>query len=207
MSLHMNALIVEPDEVWDYLDAGDDDRIRHATLMESWINSASLLLEHFCNRKIAARTYQTYQDGNGRRILYVENYPILAVERVEIFDIDLDGSDIINVAQSARELTWEADTGRLTLLPDADRSSFTKGKSNIYLEYSAGFAGLDLEPFRDAMRELIAQRWMAMGRDPLQTTRSDSGFGAGSVSITQADFNRLPPITQQVLRGYKRREV
>lgn len=205
MSLSPKAIITDPEEVWVYLDAGDTDRTRFSTLMEGWINSVSIWLENQCSRVIVPQTFTRYQDGNGRRILYAEEYPILSLDRVRIFDSDLDDFDEIAVNPASRELTFDNDTGRLMLLPDADRGSWTRGIRNIELTYRAGFEQHEIDVFKDAVRELIAQRWMAMGRDPMQQTRSDNINT--SVSFSSANFNELPPITQQVIMTHRRREV
>lgn len=210
MPVDPNAIITNPDEVWPHLDAGSKEKVEFALLMDSWLNSATILLERYCNRKIKARKYENIsQNGNGRLQLYLEHYPVLDLESLRIYDPDFSQFDDIDVSlpptNQNPEIALAHDTGRITLLPDAPIFRFTTGRENIVSTYTAGFEGMNLDPFKDAVRELIAERWHQRGRDPREASRSSSTNT--SASFTMTDTKAISPITWQIIQSFRKYEV
>jgi len=204
MSLAENAIITDTEEVWIYLDATEEERIKFEPMMEAWVNGTSSLLDRLCNRNIVARTYEgATQDGNGLRWIYLDNSPILSIDAMTINDAAGITLNILNVAD---DIFINKSTGKVTLHPsNGIVGSFIRGAQNITTTYRAGFADTDLEVFRDAIKELILIRWKELGENPLNLVRSDN-IGT-SVSNTKFDPRRLSHIVQHTLYMYRRVEV
>jgi hypothetical protein len=193
MSLAENAIISDTNEVWDYLVATEEERVTFETSMEGWINGLSAMLEYECNRHIAARTYQgATQDGNGRRWLYLDHYPILSIDALSIQD---NTGIVITTVDVTTDLFIKHQTGRITLTPSL--GTFLRGDQNIVVTYKGGFEGPALEPFKNAVKEMISIPWQEKGSNPLIFVRSDN-IGT-SVSSTKFDPRRLSHIVQRVV--------
>lgn len=210
MAVSPNAIIQDPDEVWPYLDAGSKERVEFSTLMDQWLNATTLVLERYCNRNIRSRVYDSAtQNGNGRLALHLDHYPVLELASLRIYDPDFSQFDDIDVslppANQNPEMALAHDTGKITLLPDAPIFRFTTGRENIVITYTAGFAGTDLDPFKDAIRELIGIRWHQRGQNAREQSRS-SAINT-STSFTMADFNQVTPITREIIKSFRKYEV
>jgi len=205
MALTPNALFTNPDLVWESLCVDEDDRIEHAHVMERWINASSALLESVLNRPLAPRDVIDELDGNGRSVIQVEQYPMLALHSLVVYDPDLTGADTINVDQlvnDGREVAVDLKEGRLALLLDAPIGRFTRGLHNVHVTYRAGYGAGETSLFQEACIEMIQQRWNMLGRNPLEKVRADS---INTIStFTLAEFEQLPWIMTQALMHYRR---
>lgn len=204
MSLSANALITDPEEVWDYLTAREDDRTKFSLTMEGWINGITRMLEKECNRDLKARDYtDARQDGNGKRWIYLENYPINSITSMSVEDQDGITSYTLDVAN---DITINNETGKIVLHPsNATAGRFIKGDQNVVTTYNAGFSGDDLEALKNAVKEMILILWQGRGSYPLDLVRSDN-IGTGA-SDTRFDPRRLAHITQRVVWMYRKVEV
>jgi len=204
MSLAPYALCTT-EEVWSALDPSEDMKTKFEDRMEGWVNGASLQLEQFLNRPIKARSFDTYQDGNGRRILLTEYYPIIQMQSIEVSTFDLLSTYVINPERSAKEVAIDYKDGTMRILPSATIGRWFHGKENVHLVYEAGFSGYDLEAFKQAIVELIAVYWTEMGKDPRSQQTNESvgnAFFSG-----RFDPKRLSHQTQMALFAFQRLEV
>jgi len=205
MALIPNALLTDPDIVWESLCVDEDDRITHAHVMERWINASTSLLEQIINRPLAPRDIIEELDGNGRSVIQVEQYPMISIASLTVYDPDLTGADIINVDQTineGREVAIYFQEGRLALLLDAPIGRFTRGIQNVHVVYRAGYGVGDLALFQEACIEMIQQRWNMLGRNPLEKVRADS---INTIStFTLAEFEQLPWMMTQAMMHYRR---
>lgn len=201
MSFAANAIITDTREAWDYLMATVDERAEFDADMINWINGMSTMLENECNRKIVSRTYTAeLQDGNGRPWLIVEQYPITSISALLIKDST--GSTISTVDVST-QLVIDNKRGRIQLTPEA--GSFIKGFQNISITYIAGFSGDGLEPFKNAIKEMLSIIWQERGENPTVFVRSQNINV--STSNTKFDPRRLSHIIQRIVYMYRDVEV
>jgi hypothetical protein len=201
MSLATNAIITDTEEVWNYLQANVDERNKFEPDMEGWINGMSNMLEYETNRKIVSRTYTNVtQNGNGRMRLNLDFYPIISITALAFRDST--GTTVTTVTP-ATEVVINHAAGQIEVVPSV--GPFIKGFQNIVLTYTAGFAGTDLEPFKNAVKEMIAVLWFSRGDNPLVFVGSDN-IGT-SVSNTKFDPRRLAPIIQRVVWMLRNVEV
>lgn len=198
--LQANAIITDPEEVWDYLEATQAERVELADTMQSWINACSDLLERECNRNISSREYvNARQNGNGSCELYLKHYPISVLTSLTVWTPDLQISYAITVDNV--EATVDMETGLVVLLPSAPIGWFPRGRNNVVSTYTAGFAGTALDVFADAVKEMILIRWRARGEYPLDLVTSQS-IGA-NLTNTRFDPRRLSHIVQRVADAYR----
>lgn len=197
------ALIEDTEEAWEFLGVTEAQRNVFEPMMEDWINAASFSLERHLNRPIKPRVFDVFQDGNGFKTLYLDYYPVITLDTIEVSTYDLGSTYVLNPERSAKHLVLDPITGELAILPFAPVGHFYQGKQNIHLIYLAGFA--DLEPFKMATKELLAIYWREIGTHPLEFVRSDN-IG-NNVSFTKFDPRRLPFITQQLINNFRRVEA
>ena len=88
------------------------------------INTATLAIEHYCNRTFASTVYTAEKyDGNGMDTLYLKQYPITAVSAITVNDSALTTDD------------YEVDTQSLY-----KSSGWVQGRRNIAVTYTAGYS-------------------------------------------------------------------
>lgn len=197
--------ICDTEEVWQYLDSPDKRRTEFEEQMEGWVNAASLFLEGMLNRKIMARTFDTYQNGTGRGTIVLAHYPVLDIKTLEISGVLLDTTTSISPLRSDRQVVFDPESGLVKLIGLGFPGEFTRGMQNIHIVYDAGFTGTNLYPFKEGVKELISVFWNAMGNDP-RAQQSNDSIGA---SFFRGNFSpkTVPFVVQRLMDIYGVREV
>lgn len=107
------------------------------TNIESMITRASREIESYCKRRLRARDYVEYRDGNGSHSLFVKQYPLISV--TSLYD-DLNYDFNATTLKAATDYNILEEEGTIDLLPTAAMGSiFTKGIQNIKASYYAGY--------------------------------------------------------------------
>lgn len=197
--------ICDTEEVWAYLNPAQDDRDKFETQMEGWVNGASFILEQHLNRPIVARTFDVYQDGTGRNSFLLDYYPIIKVHSISLSTYDLLSDYDLTVARSSKHVVIDLKNGRVTLLPFAPVGSWFFGYQNIHVVYEAGFKGYELEPFKEAVKELIQVFWKDIGTNPRIQQLNEN---VGNAFFTgRFDPRKLSHQTQMAVYAFRRVEV
>jgi hypothetical protein len=107
--------------------------------LEFSINSASDMIESYCERRFGVTVYREFKQGRGFTKLILENYPIVSLDKLVINDQDIDVNEVTILHDKGMlyrpnggfpEYSY---IGRF-LNPKPDDNQF-----NIYVEYSAGY--------------------------------------------------------------------
>jgi len=119
---------------------------------------ATDLIHSYCGRIFTEANYDEYYDGDGTEGLLVNQYPISAVTLLEVDGVSKDASSY-------------ALYGQLGLLK-LKSGKFPRGKNNVRLRYTAGYAVTpnDLE---QAAIELVALKYYDRGRNRLGVDAKD----------------------------------
>lgn len=208
MAIDPLALFSDPDIVWESLCVEQEDRIKNAHVMERWINAASALMESILNRPVMPRDVLEEADGTGRPTIQTEDFPLIQVHNLTVYDPDFSNFDIIRVDPEplpTRECAIKLEEGRIVLLPDAPISRFTRGVQNVHINYRVGFQPGPIAVIQEAAIELIQQRWEMLGRNPVEKVRADSINTIAT--FTLADFDQLPFMARQAVDHFRRRQV
>ncbi|MEE9584612.1 MAG: head-tail connector protein [Candidatus Brocadiales bacterium] len=162
--------------VKDYLGvAGSSDD----ALISRLVDWATDLIHSYCGRTFTEGTYDEYYDGDGTEGILTNQYPISTVTLLEVDSIEKDAS----------AYTLYGQLGLLKL----NSGTFSRGKKNVRLQYTAGYASVpnDLE---QAAIELVAMKYYDRGRNRLGIS---SKAGVSYIS-------HLPDEIKVVLDLYKR---
>ncbi len=176
------------------------------TLLEELIDRATAQIEEYTDRKIKARDYSydsdsddydsdnAVLDGNGLQELALPQYPIVSVTTVRISELSIDESTGVYLSG------WFADKKRGILRLRG--YEFTKGRANIELEYSAGFASIPDELAQAAIEQASwMYRQSPKGLGLLGVESRSMGDGS-SISYVSGDL--LPQVKRMVERYRKR---
>lgn len=166
---------------WIGLAAGTDD-----ILLARLVSGVSTWVQEWIGRTIATGSYTERLNGNGKNVLFFLNYPVTAITSVTIDGVLIPARTVIGGAG----YSFDADCLYL------DGYSFSVGRQNVVIVYTAGFAATpaDLE---QAAIQLIALRY----RDKDRIGVTSRSIGPEHTTFFQKDF---PEDVQSVLWSYKR---
>ena len=153
------------------------------------ITSLSTMVQTYLNRQIASQSYTDTIDGAGGYRLQFANYPVTAVSIVTVDGISIPAASLPAVSG------WTGYVFTPTQIA-LQGYCFTRGYSNVILNYTAGFASTPAD-IEEAVIELIAMRYMERTRIG-QNSKSIAGE---TISFNIKDF---PATTQTILTNYRR---
>ena len=154
-------------------------------LLSRLVTAVSSSIESYLNRTIGQASYTDTVNGNGRRALMLQNFPVTAVASVSV-----DGTVI--PARSSPLTTGFSFDDKFVYLSGY---SFCRGYQNVMVQYTAGYVAtpFDLE---QAAIDIVALKYR--GRDRIGMT--SKVFEQGSTVF----FRDVPPDVMRVLDQYKR---
>lgn len=189
------------------------------TLLERYINEASDFILGEIDRKFIRLTFTSERyEGHNSTDLYLREYPIQSIEKIELLDVELVEADedyeLTDRDKEAgrvyRELGWDAQNrqfGPLTNTPYGERIR------NIKVDYTSGFCtphqdtGLSLctrdMPY-DIEGLIINMVNIAFGKF-CTGTKGQSSYKAGSRTISWRDC--LNQCEKDILLRYERKDV
>ncbi len=101
------------------------------------ILQSSIRIENYCRRKLRARTFTDYYDGDNTPNLFVNQYPIISV--TSLYD-DSERNWTSTDLKAATDYIIKSDEGIIALSPYAVKGTyFYCGIQNIKLTYYAGY--------------------------------------------------------------------
>jgi len=204
MSLAINSLFTDVDEIWDALCVPADVRIVKDAVMMRWANMASSFIERMINRPAMPREFVDCLNGDGRSYVNVTHTPLISVQSLTVWGCDFltrYDVDLTLVKEEGAQVHIDYPNGRIVLLRRGPLCSFLLGHGNVQICYTAGFETGDLEVLKEAAVEMIAVRYNELGRNPREQTRSDTINTLST--FTKGDFDELPWMMKQAVMHYR----
>lgn len=163
-------------------------------LLNKLIPRASQIVESFTQRIFTSTEYKQIYDGSGDFELALNFYPLISVE---VLSMSLDKetklySDII----ATTEILLQKPSGIVELYDTA----FSKGRRNIYIEYTAGYAAVP-EDIQTVVLDLIYKKFKDITKQRIGL--SVKNVMSENVSYIYTDIN---PTNKKVLRAYRKRD-
>lgn len=174
--------------------SGDDP------LLTRLITAVSAFIETYCNRTFAQGNYTETRNGNGRQSMSFKNTPCSAISSVTVDGVSIparpafgSGGIFVETFQGGGIGSgYTFDTDVLYL----DGYAFSKGKQNVTLAYTAGYASI---PYDLAQAAITLVGLTYKSRDRLGVT----GKGIGPEHISYL-VGKLPVDVQMTIDQYSR---
>ncbi|MEE9200657.1 MAG: head-tail connector protein [Candidatus Brocadiales bacterium] len=127
-------------------------------LLSRLVDWSTDLIHSYCRRVFTEASYDEYYDGDGTEGLLVNQFPVSTVTLLEVDGVQKDTSSYLLY-------------GQLGLIK-VKSGKFPRGKKNLRVQYSAGYATLpnDLE---QVAIELVSLKYYDRGRNRLGVTAKD----------------------------------
>jgi hypothetical protein len=150
------------------------------------VSGVSVWIEQWLSRSIESANYIETLNGSGKEVIFLVNFPITAVASVVVNGIPTPA----RTAFGGAGYTFDNDAIYL------DGFCFTKGRQNIQLSYTAGFAAVPAD------LELAAKKLVGMSyRERDRIGQSSKGLAGEQTNFIIKD---LPSDVQNILYSYKR---
>ena len=171
-------------------------------IIKRYVNVATGKVESYCDRKFIARQYTEYQDGFANDRTLLDQWP--ASKPTELWiDPDSEFTDVTRKLELTQyELEHSARGEGIGIVLTKDCRLFPRGRRNIKIVYTAGYADLDELP--DEIED--ACLWTM---EFLYDMRNDRRIGTSIKSKNQENityYQDLPEFVQKTLDQYKRVE-
>lgn len=173
---------------------GSGDDILLATL----VTYATKVIQVYCDRNFdGAATKTEYYDGNGSNILFLRNFPIIAITSIDLWDTYLN--------QSTQSFTVYTDyllyseEGCIYL-----RGGWCEGNRNYKIVYTAGYANQAAVPEDlELSCNMLAAYYYA---NPDKAGIKSEGIGNYSVTFL-AESEDMPPPIKMLLKAYRKLSI
>lgn len=188
-----NALVtMAQTKLFMKITTGGDDSI-----IESFINKASIWANEYTGRYLLSRTVTDYYDGDGTGTLLLKQYPVTSI--TNIYD-DVDRAFGGNTAIAAANMVINADDGIVRLYKGS--VSFSKGLQNIKAVYVAGYT-VPPETVKEAVLFYIAHLYRRQYADQKFGVQSET---IGDRTTTYADDDIVKK-AKTLLNNYRSERV
>ena len=151
------------------------------------ITAYSQYIQTWLNRQIAVQSYTELRDGSGKDFLVFGDYPVTAVASLKV-----DGLSIAPSADGVTQPGYAFNGDEIWLIG----YRFNKGRKNVALTYSAGYATTPPE-LEQAVIEVIALRYKERERIGHQS----KSLAGETVSFYIKDY---PDSVQTILKNYRK---
>ena len=160
--------------------AGTDDQ-----LLARMVTAISGTIQSWLNRKLVLQAYTENRDGHGGTTMYFRDYPVQSVTSVVVNAQAISlAADITQPGYTFNELGVFLNGYR-----------FTRGRNNVQLAYTAGYASIPFE-IEEAVIETLAVRY----RERDRIGQVSKAIGGETVTFMVKDF---PDSVMTLLQNYK----
>ena len=143
MAINGSIAIVGYSEVITWLREDVDGDIfgssEYQSVVETMIDSVSGYVNNYCRRHFIAKDYTEYYDGNGRRTMYLDHFPINSVSSVHI---DTESAFGLGTEVAPADYRLHKQIGRLWL----ENTVFPAYPRSVKVVYNAGYTDADSIP-------------------------------------------------------------
>ena len=115
------------------------DSNQYDDILNDLLSMTSRSIEQYCSKRFVTRQFTEYQNGNGKKFLLTNFYPIYSVTSVHD-DPDHDYGS--NYLLSSDDYSIFYDTGEIRLTESEYK--FMKGQQNVKIIYTAGYSRFDV---------------------------------------------------------------
>jgi hypothetical protein len=124
-------------------------------LISDLITRVSKYIKVYCERDILSKDYTEYHNGHGSNYLLLNQYPITAITSIhDDLDRNFDASTLID----SDDIIFTTGTNEaLAGIVYLDGFSFSCGKNNIKVIYTAGYASVPADLEQACIRMVIAE--------------------------------------------------
>jgi hypothetical protein len=175
---------------------------RMNTLLNSILQSVTIIAEGEIKRPLTVSTVTEYYDGTGTSILILKNYPIIVLTSINM-DVNrvFDTSTIV----SSSDYYVDSNAGRIELLGG---NIWKKGQKNIQVIYSRGWETIPLD-LKQAGLELAAIKWKEsqVGEGRIGIVQTTSKFSDVESRTEMFIRDRIPKSILGVFQRYKKMSV
>lgn len=171
----------------------------HDSLVEDFINEASQMIETYCNRFLIQRTVIEYKNGNGRKQLILNQYPISSI--TSLHD-DLNHSYGAETLIDASNYGIYGDQLNDNFYIERFDSAFCRGQKNIKIVYVAGYLLADIPADLKLACKIIIAFYYNKQQSKDWTTSTKSK-GDENITVIQG----IPQSAIEILDKYKRLEI
>jgi len=178
------------EEITIYL---DDENLsaNEQTTLSFIISACEQRMKSYCNRDFEETTYEETYNGNGKKYLNVNQFPVTSVvaDIVIVIDdndaVDTTDDDIFKVNKSIGKLYCS--------------SGFTTGFQNVDITYKAGYVAADLpEDLKYALLLLIQSTW-----NKFKEKSSDvAEYTAGDIT-KKYQYMGIPIMARKIFDSYR----
>ncbi len=127
------------------------------------INYVSWRFNTETGRKLKAREYTEYYDGNGKTSLYLDNWPLASTTITITIDSDRAFTSTGDIVTST-DVMLTTESGRVRL----DGDYFDSGEKNVKVEYTAGYTTSSYFDLTEAAKEYLQILWnRKTAKDPV----------------------------------------
>lgn len=170
------------------------------SLIESFINEISQLIEVYCNRKFILNTYIERYNGGDRYELLLNNWPIQSITSLHVDHKRLfDSSSLIDPSNYD---IFQDEMGDNFILERFD-FKFQKGRKNIKVEYEAGYTDITTLPSDIKLACKIAVSYYYQQQQQENWTYSVKSKGDENITLIQG----IPESSVIILDNYRRNEM
>jgi uncharacterized phiE125 gp8 family phage protein len=163
------------------------------TILNDLIEAVSEEFETYTSRKFIQATYtDEYFDGDGTRILWLPNWPIISVTSVVENDVTLtEGNEEDYIVYKEEGYLWRVGT------------VWAEGVKNIKITYTAGYLQSDIpKDLVLAVKKQVAFEWQK--QKSKRWGEQARTFPDGSITFI---ISELLPDVQDILNRYKRMRI
>lgn len=165
-------------------------------LINDCINEMSAVFNTECGRKLKARAYTEYYDGNGRSSLFLNNYPVTSTGVT--VTIDETRAFTTDYQVTSTDVIVSTDKGLVRL----DGWTFQAGTANVKVEYSAGYSTSDAFVLTRAAKDYLSWLWARYQKHIPVGVRTEGGEGGSRTYETD-----MPWSVKRVLEMFRDRRV
>jgi hypothetical protein len=158
------------------------------------VEAACAFVERYCKRTFGLTTFAAERhDGGGENALFVNGFPVVAVEKVTITAADGSETEV-----AGEHVAFAEATGEIRFKEGAAYAAFPRGFQNVAVAYTAGFADVPGDVV-EAAAEVAAWLHSRAGLDGISAEK----LGDYSRSIDLESIEKLPGTVRRILAFYR----
>ena len=183
------------------------------TKLETFIDQVSAWVEDYCGRNIVVQSHSNeVHDGDGTPYLFPLHFPVTQLSTATTptdanklaavqYRVDVD-STWTDIETSVNHIFLDSRKPYVELYDTV----FPLGRQNVRISYKSGFTGVDLDPVKRVVLEMVQIAW-GHHRGGNDTLGKDSRGEGGATGAFSTSYRDMKPEWKDVLDRYRVRRV